>query len=168
MYRRYQNRATRSELICFMGAEPTRERSAGARALRRVLDDEGANEFDELIFRQLVFEQLDHLLGPIDGIIKSRVAAIGTEKQPHRAKGRALVALFKGMCSRHAIHERHRKNDKIILAIRESIARTRQSAFEQADISNEMVFAGVREFELVVFDDCLYRNPDKFIRQGAL
>lgn len=38
------------------GAEPNGERPANARVLRRALDDEGPDEGDKVVFRQLVFQ----------------------------------------------------------------------------------------------------------------
>jgi len=71
------------------------------------------------------------------------------------------------MGSGYASHQSDREDHDVLLAISKSVARTRQGAFEQAEISNEVMLAGIREFEAIVLDDDLYREPDRLIRQGA-
>jgi hypothetical protein len=72
------------------------------------------------------------------------------------------------MRSRHSVHQGYREGDRVFLTVRKGIPWARQRAFKQPDISNKVVFTGIRELEPIVFDDSLYRNPDRFIRQGAL
>jgi hypothetical protein len=151
-----------------MGAEPTRERWAMQGVWSRTLDDEGTNELSKRLFSQVVLQQCNHLVRPIDRVVEIGVMTVGAQEEAHCGKCRSLIALLKGMRSRHSVHQHHRKDDKTFLAVSEGIAWARQSAFEQADVSNEVVFAGIREFEPIMFDDSLYRNPDWFIRQGAL
>jgi hypothetical protein len=72
------------------------------------------------------------------------------------------------MRSRNAVHQHHCKNGEVFFAIGKGVPRACQGTFEQAEISDEMTLAGIQEFEPVVFNDSLYRNPNRFIRQGAL
>src|ERR1700732_3312114 len=119
MYRRYQNRETRSELICFMGAEPTRDDRANARGLRRALDDEGAECGGELLFGEAMFDQLHRRSLPKRRVLEIEIVAIESEEMPHRFKGGALVALLEGMRLGYRGQKSHREHDDIFFAIGE-------------------------------------------------
>jgi len=85
---------------------------------------------------------------------------------PHRLKRRTLVALLKGMRPRDAGHQSDSKDQNILFAVSECIARASQRAFEKAKITNEVVLSGRRHLKPIVFDDRLYRQPLRLIWQG--
>jgi hypothetical protein len=87
---------------------------------------------------------------------------------PHRAKGRPLVALLKGMSLGYRGQKSHREHDDIFLAIGESILRTAQCAFEQADVAEKMPFPGFLHLKPVFLDYRVDRKPTRLIWQGRL
>jgi hypothetical protein len=138
-----------------MAAGCTRRRQTMQEGSKRPHGNKGPDQLDKLILRQLVFEQLNHLVRPINRIVEGRIAAISPQKQAQCGKCGSLVTLLERMSSRHAVHQRYCKDYEVIFAIGKSIAWTRQRAFEQAEVPNEVMLSGVCEFELIVFDDSL-------------
>lgn len=124
MYRRYQNRATRSELICFMGAEPTREGPADARGLLRALDNERPEPLGEFLFGEAVFDKGDYFIGPIPRIVDRHVELVLDQKLNHRDEAGSFVALLEGVGLHNTRHQPDRESDHVFFAINESVLGT--------------------------------------------
>jgi hypothetical protein len=71
-------------------------------------------------------------------------------------------------CPRDTGHQGNGQNYDIVLAIADEILWARHRTFQESDVSNQMTFAGLCQFQSVVFDDDFDRQPLWFIWQEQL
>jgi len=103
-----------------------RERPADARGLRLTLDDEGAEGGgSEVFLGKAVFDEFDHLVSPLFGILKPQIIAISAKEEPHRGESGAFIPLFESVRLGDPGHQPDGKSDYVLLSIRKSVLRTR-------------------------------------------
>lgn len=112
--------------------------------------------------------ECDNFIGPGDRVVEAGIVTICAEKQSHRREASALISLLERMCSGDPGHQRNRQHDDVLFAITEEIPRARYRTFQESDVSNKMRFAGLCQFEPIVFDDDFDRQPLWFIWQEQL
>ena len=69
---------------------------------------------------------------------------------------------------RRARREHGQSRLVVLLTVRESISRTRNRTFEQTEVTDKVVLAGIEELKPIMFDDRLDREPYRLIQQGGL
>ena len=96
------------------------------------------------------------------------ISPIEPQEMPHRAERRPLVALLESVRLRNAGQQSDREHDDVLLAVSESILRTRQRTFEQTNVAEEMAFGSFLNFKLVLLDYRFNWQPIRLIWQGRL
>ena len=72
------------------------------------------------------------------------------------------------MSSGYAGHQRHRNHNNVLFTKTIKISRASQRNFEETEIAKQMALASFSQLEPIVFDNNLYRQPMRLIRQGRL
>jgi len=129
------------------------------------LDNKGPQRVEELVLADPVLDQGDYRVRPSRRVLDGEIVAIRGQKLDHSNKASTLVSLGKSMRLGNACEQLYRERNDVFFAISKRISRARQGAFQQPQITEEMGLAGNSNDGLVDLDDCLSRQPLRFIWQ---
>ena len=115
-----------------------------------------------------MLDEFDRRAFPKLRVLNVEIVAVQSQEMPHRAERRPLIPLLEGVRLGDTRQQPNSQRDDIFLAISESILWTCQSAFEKAEITEEMPLLGFLDFKPVLLDHRVDWQPTRLIWQERL
>ena len=120
-----------------------------------------------MMLADVAADRIDDDVGQLNAILDDKIIAIEIEKIVGGGEGRALVPLEKWMVAGDAEQQGDRKRNHVALTIMPMVDRAGDRALKQGEIAQDMRLAGLRNGQIVEFDEEVGGQPDRLIRQGG-
>ena len=113
-----------------------------------------------------MLDEGDHLVSPTSVVVEDQVIAVRDKKFGHCNKSSSFIPLLECVRHSHPGKQSHRERNNVLFAVSECVSRARQGAPQQPLIAQKVLLTGNCDQRPINIDDCLKRQPSRFIRQG--